>query len=59
MFSSYAPAVNGYSYTASVVNWLNTAIFPSGEWDGIFFDNLLGEINPNIPNYTNPAFDRR
>jgi uncharacterized protein (TIGR03437 family) len=53
--SSYAPAVNGYSYTASVVNWLNTAIFPSGEWDGIFFDNLLGEINPNIPNYTNPA----
>ena len=53
--SSYAPLVNGYNFITSEVNWLNTQIFPSGEWDGIFFDNLHGSINPYFPNYNNPA----
>ena len=53
--SSYAPLVNGYSYVTSLVSWLNTQIFPSGEWDGIFFDNLFGSINTELPNYENPA----
>src|SRR5581483_6402668 len=53
--SGSAPIVNGDSYTTLLVNWLNTKVFPSGAWDGIFFDDLFGNINPVIPNYQDPS----
>ena len=53
--SGFAPVVNGNTYTTSMVNWLNTRVFPSGAWDGIFFDDLYGDISPFIPNYQDPA----
>ena len=40
--SSSAPLVNGNNYSTGILNWLNTQILPSGEWDGVYFDNLLG-----------------
>jgi uncharacterized protein (TIGR03437 family) len=53
--SSFSPLVNGQNYFSYLLNWLNQTVFPSGEWDGIFFDNLFGTINPHILNYSNPA----
>jgi uncharacterized protein (TIGR03437 family) len=53
--SSFAPVVNGNTYTTLLVNELNTKVFPSGAWDGIFFDDLYGDISPFIPNYQDPA----
>jgi len=53
--SSYCPVVNGDTYISSVVKWLNTKVLPSGEWDGLYLDNLYGDINTHIPNYQNPA----
>jgi hypothetical protein len=53
--SRSAPLVGGYSYSTGMLNWLNTQILPSGEWDGIYFDNLFGTVNHSIPNYQNPA----
>ncbi len=53
--SPAAPVVNSQTYFSYLQSWLNTDIFPTGLWDGIFFDNLFGRINPHIPNSANPA----
>jgi uncharacterized protein (TIGR03437 family) len=44
----------GTTYIPSMLGWLNTEVLPSGEWDGVFFNNLWGSINTFIPNYLNP-----
>jgi hypothetical protein len=53
--SPYCPPANGQTYFGYLLNWLNGAVFPSGVWDGVFFDNLFARVNPHIPNYDNPA----
>jgi uncharacterized protein (TIGR03437 family) len=53
--SPSTPLVNGNTFLTLVESWLNAKIFPSGVWDGIYFDNLYGDINTHIPNYSNPA----
>lgn len=53
--SSYCPVVNGQTVFTYGLDWLNHAVFPSGVWDGIFFDNLFGRGNHQIANVFNPA----
>jgi uncharacterized protein (TIGR03437 family) len=53
--SSFCPSISGETYLTYTLNWLNQTVFPSGVWDGVFFDNLFGKINPHIPNFSNPA----
>ncbi len=53
--SPFCPVDNGQTFTSAVLNWLTDSVFSSGLWDGVFFDNLLGRINPHIPNSGNPA----
>jgi hypothetical protein len=54
-FSEFSPGVNGQTYNDYLVDWIINTILPSGEWDGIFFDNLFGRINFHISNYNDPA----
>ena len=53
--SPYCPVINGQTYFGELLNWLNTPVFASGVWDGVFFDNLFGRINEHILNASNPA----
>jgi len=53
--SPFCPVDNGQGFTSAVLNWLTASVFSSGLWDGVFFDNLFGRINPHIPNSGNPA----
>ena len=52
--SSYCPVVNGQTFVDYELNWLNGKIFPSGMWDGIFFDNLFGKVDSDLANYNDP-----
>jgi hypothetical protein len=53
--SEFAPAINGQTFNDYLVDWVLHAVMASGVWDGIFFDNLFGRINPHILNYDDPA----
>ena len=53
--SPYSPVVNGNTYFNYLLKWLNSSIYSSGIWDGHFFDNLFGRINPHILNSSNPS----
>src|SRR5581483_6477978 len=53
--SPFCPVDNGQTFTGAMLNWLTASVFSSGLWDGVFFDNLFGRINPHIPNSGNPA----
>jgi hypothetical protein len=53
--SPFCPVVNGQTFHGAMLNWLNSSIFTSGIWDGVFFDNLFGRINPHILNSSNPS----
>ncbi len=53
--SPYSPVVNGDTYFSYLLKWLTSSIYPSGIWDGHFFDNLFGRINPHILNSSNPS----
>ena len=53
--SPFCPIENGETYFSYLLNWLNMTVFPSGVWDGIFFDNLIWQINPHILNSANPG----
>lgn len=49
------PVVGGQTFFDYLLEWLQGPVFSSGVWDGVFFDNLFGRINPHIPNATDPA----
>jgi uncharacterized protein (TIGR03437 family) len=53
--SPFCPLVNGQAFHGAMLNWLNSSIFTSGIWDGVYFDNLFGRINPHIVNSSNPS----
>ena len=53
--SPFCPVVNGQTFNSAMLNWLDSSIFASGIWDGVFFDNLFGRINPHILNSSNPS----
>lgn len=43
--SPYCPVANGQTYFSMLQSWLTAPVFSSGEWDGVFFDNLFGHVN--------------
>jgi hypothetical protein len=53
--SDYVPVVNGRTWRTALPNFVNTQIFPSGLWDGVFFDWLDGRINGGFPKNNDPA----
>ncbi len=53
--SAFCPTVNGNTYNTYLLDWLNEELFPSGLWDGLYFDNLFGRINPHILDRYDPA----
>jgi hypothetical protein len=53
--SPFCPVVNGQTYITYMLNWLKQTVFPSGMWEGVFFDNLFGRVNPHILNSGDPA----
>jgi len=53
--SEFSPTVNGQTFNDYLIDWVVNKVLNSGEWDGIFFDNLFGRINPHILNYNDPA----
>jgi hypothetical protein len=52
--SPFCPVVSGNTFLSFLLQWLNGKVFPSGLWDGIFFDNFFAETNIHIPNLSNP-----
>jgi uncharacterized protein (TIGR03437 family) len=53
--SDFVPAVNGQTWRTALPNFVNTQIFPSGLWDGVFFDWLDDQLNGGFPNNNNPT----
>lgn len=53
--SEFSPVVNGQTFNDYLTDWVLNTVMASGVWDGIFFDNLFGRINPHILNYNDPA----
>jgi hypothetical protein len=53
--SEYCPEVNGKTFQDYQLEWVVDTVMRSGNWDGIFFDNLFGRINPHIDNRWDPA----
>jgi uncharacterized protein (TIGR03437 family) len=53
--SPFASLVNGQSYFSYLLPWLDTPVFSSGLWDGIFFDNLFARATVELPNLDNPG----
>jgi uncharacterized protein (TIGR03437 family) len=53
--SPSSPVVGGQTYYGYLVSWLNTKVFPSGVWDGIFFDDLFARTNIHLLNSNNPS----
>ena len=53
--SPYCPVVNGQTYFSYLLQWLSQTIFPSGIWDGVYFDSLLAAASFYIPNVRDPA----
>jgi hypothetical protein len=54
-FSEYCPMVNGQSFNDYLIEWILDEIMTQGHWDGIYLDNLFGDINPHFPNRWDPA----
>jgi hypothetical protein len=52
-FSQFCPMLGGTVFNDVLINFVSKG-FSSGLWDGSFFDNLFGRINPNILNYDKP-----
>jgi len=48
--SEFAPIVNGQTFHDYDIEWVVTQVLASGVWDGMFYDNLNGRINPFILN---------
>ena len=53
--SPFGPVIGGQTYFSYLLSWLGGKVFPSGVWDGVFFDNLFAEANIHIRNLSNPA----
>jgi hypothetical protein len=53
--SDYVPLVNGQTWRTALQNFVTGQIFPSGLWDGVFFDWLDGQLNGGFPNVNDPA----
>jgi uncharacterized protein (TIGR03437 family) len=53
--SDFAPSINGQTWRTALPNFVTTKIFPSGLWDGVFFDLLNGAMEGNVPHYDDPA----
>ncbi len=53
--SEYCPVINGQTFQDYQIEWVVNTVLNSGNWDGIFFDNLFGHINPHINNRWDPA----
>jgi uncharacterized protein (TIGR03437 family) len=53
--SDYVPLVNGQTWRTTLPNFVTTQIFPSGLWDGVWFANMQGTLDPGFPNATNPV----
>lgn len=53
--SDYVPLVNGQSWRTALQSYVTGQIFPSGLWDGVFFDWLDGQVNGGFPNVGDPA----
>ncbi len=53
--SDDVPPSNGQTWRTALQNFVTTQIFPSGLWDGVFFDWLDGQINGGFPNNNDPA----
>ena len=53
--SDSVPAINGQTWRAALPNFVNTQIFPSGLWDGVWFHFLEDAVNPDFPHSDDPA----
>jgi hypothetical protein len=53
--SDFVPAVNGQTWRTALPNFINTQIFPSGLWDGVWMHSLEDMLDPDFPNADNPA----
>lgn len=53
--SPYCPTILGNTYLTYLQSWLNGVVFPSGMWDGVFFDNFNARIDPHVPNAFSPG----
>lgn len=53
--SPYCPTILGNTFLSYLQSWLNSVVFPSGMWDGVFFDNFMAYINPHVPNAFSPG----
>jgi hypothetical protein len=53
--SEFSPVVEGQTFHDYLSDWIINTIMESGNWDGIFFDNLFGSINPHIANRWDPG----
>ncbi|HLK67611.1 MAG TPA: putative glycoside hydrolase [Bryobacteraceae bacterium] len=53
-FSPFAPVIGGQTFFSYLHNWLDTSVFTSGLWDGVFFDGLVARED-SLPNASNPA----
>jgi uncharacterized protein (TIGR03437 family) len=53
--SDLVPVVNGQIWRTALPSFVSTQVFPSGLWDGIFFDNLQGTLDGNFPNLNDPS----
>lgn len=54
--TSFAPRVDGYSFTDYTVEYFAKTIFPSGLWDGVHFDQSEWYPNPLLAN-THPFLE--
>ncbi|HEY4363805.1 MAG TPA: hypothetical protein VGN17_22750 [Bryobacteraceae bacterium] len=52
--SDSVPAVNGQTWRTALPNFVTTQVFPSGLWDGVFFDGLNGALDGNFPYLNDP-----
>jgi uncharacterized protein (TIGR03437 family) len=53
--SNDCPQVNGQTFLTSMAAWLQQTIFPSGQWDNIFFDLLFAEIQGYMAYSSDPT----
>ncbi len=49
------PVVDGGTYSDYLLDWTTEVIMASGLWDGVFYDDLMGNINHAIRYAHNPA----
>lgn len=53
--SEFCPVVEGQTFQDALIDWVVNTVLKSGNWDGIFIDNLLARVNPHILNRWDPA----